>query len=304
MKTLIVFNRLVRRLRRKLIYIIPCMILSLFFILVLHFNTNVTQTTMDTKSYTELVEKDKENIIINSEFETLSIVSKNSSILSLPKGTSTQLETMLGLETLKDNKEKNTLTINTEEKETSTENINMEQESTTEHVSTPETQITTEVNNDIVEETTEIQTHSSKDEYIYSLINEYSNNTTRIPLTYDNVYLLAQLSWAEAGNQPFNGKVAVCEVVLNRLHSDTFASSNYTSIRDVIFAPGQFSVVPRGTIYNIPTDECILAAVKAIAGEKPTNGALFFQNLAISTDFSVPNSRTKAITIGDHTFYY
>ena len=53
----------------------------------------------------------------------------------------------------------------------------------------------------------------------------------------DEVTLLAALIQAEAGNQPYEGQVAVGAVVMNRVRS-----GRYGSIMGVIYAPGQFGV--------------------------------------------------------------
>lgn len=57
--------------------------------------------------------------------------------------------------------------------------------------------------------------------------------------------LLAALVWAEAGDQPLpEGLCYVCDVVLNRV--DSLAWPN--TIREVIYQPGQFSVVSNGAL--------------------------------------------------------
>lgn len=54
--------------------------------------------------------------------------------------------------------------------------------------------------------------------------------------------LIAQLVEAEAGNQDLEGKRLVVDVILNRLDDGRFGSS----VEDIIFAKGQFSVVRNG----------------------------------------------------------
>ena len=57
--------------------------------------------------------------------------------------------------------------------------------------------------------------------------------------------LLAALVWAEAGDQPIpEGLCYVCDVVLNRV--DSLAWPN--TIAEVIYQPGQFSVVNNGAL--------------------------------------------------------
>ena len=57
--------------------------------------------------------------------------------------------------------------------------------------------------------------------------------------------LLAALVWAEAGDQPIpEGLCYVCDVVLNRIDSPAWPNT----IADVIYQPGQFSVVTNGAL--------------------------------------------------------
>ena len=193
-------------------------------------------------------------------------------------------------------KEKETETeIETQvEKETETQ-IETETEIETEIQIEIETEIETEMNQELIE----ISNYSTLDEYIYSLINEYSGYNTRISLTYDNVLLLGQLIESEAGDEPFEGKIAVGEVVLNRLSS----SSKYSNIHDVIFEPNQFSVVSNGSIYNTPSNDSILATIQAIIGESPTGGAIYFDDPRICTSWASKN-RPYGPRIGNHQFYY
>ena len=196
-----------------------------------------------------------------------------------------------------------------------TENLN-EETSIVETEAQTTTEIQTEVETEIETQTeteaefqTETETqinaivehnnYSSLDEYIYSLINTYSGYDTRIDLTYENVYLLGQLIYSEAGIEPYEGQIAVGEVVINRLYS----SDEYSNIYDVIFKPGQFDVVTYGTIYNSPSEESIQAAVEAILGESPTNGAIYFDDPRICTSWASRN-RPYAVKIGNHQFYY
>lgn len=61
---------------------------------------------------------------------------------------------------------------------------------------------------------------------------------------------LAQCVEAEAGNQGYNGKVYVCDCVLNR-----YDKGGYDSLLDVINEKSQFSCVSDGHINNTPSEE-------------------------------------------------
>ena len=110
-------------------------------------------------------------------------------------------------------------------------------------------------------------------------------------------YLLAQLVESEATGEPYVGKVAVAEVVLNRVRDSGFPNS----IEGVIYQPGQFQVVSNGRINMTPTQESINASNEALAGSNYTHNALYFYNAAIATDRWQDSLRTTTV-IGSHTF--
>lgn len=64
------------------------------------------------------------------------------------------------------------------------------------------------------------------------------------PDMFMEIELLARLIHAEAGNQDLTGKKYVADVVLNRVASPQFPDT----IEEVIFQPGQFSVVNNGAL--------------------------------------------------------
>lgn len=78
--------------------------------------------------------------------------------------------------------------------------------------------------------------------------------------------LLTALVWAEAGDQPIpEGLCYVCDVVLNRVDSPAWPNT----IADVIYQPGQFSVVNNGALNrafgNVP-QVCYDAVQSQLAG--------------------------------------
>jgi len=112
-----------------------------------------------------------------------------------------------------------------------------------------------------------------------------------------NSLLLAKLVESEAKGEPYEGKVAVAEVVLARVNSSQFPNS----IEGVIYQKGQFQVVSNGSINNEPSQESINASNEALAGSNYSNGALFFYNPRIATD-RWQDSLTTTTVIGNHTF--
>ena len=117
---------------------------------------------------------------------------------------------------------------------------------------------------------------------------------------------LAALIYTEAGNQPYKGKVAVANVVLNRVGSKKITAEK---IRDVIYAPNQFSVVRNGSFeralnnYNdfdsAQEKDCIKAAKAALEGKNYVGGREYFTRYTRSLASSYPSG----VKIGDHYFW-
>lgn len=112
----------------------------------------------------------------------------------------------------------------------------------------------------------------------------------------DDIFLLAQIIHAEAKGEPFEGKVAVGNVVLNRVFSDKFPNS----IGEVIFQPRQFQPVTNGTIYCIPSDEALDAAIQSVHTNL-VGDSLYFYNPVIATDKWI-KTREVIMEIGNHAF--
>jgi N-acetylmuramoyl-L-alanine amidase len=111
--------------------------------------------------------------------------------------------------------------------------------------------------------------------------------------------LLARLVRAEAQTEPFEGKIAVACVVLNRVESSQFPDT----IKEVIYEPGQFQPVSNGEIHE-PADEESIAAVKEALSEKRNivpESSLFFYNPDIATSRWL-DSRATTVVIGQHVF--
>lgn len=108
----------------------------------------------------------------------------------------------------------------------------------------------------------------------------------------DDTTLLGALIYCEAGNQSYEGMVAVGAVVMNRVYSSSFPGT----ISEVIYQSGQFTPASSGALASalangVPST-CYEAAAAAIAGENPVGGALYFNT-----------GSGKGTKIGDHQFY-
>lgn len=119
----------------------------------------------------------------------------------------------------------------------------------------------------------------------------------------DEVYWLSRIIHAEAGGECFDGKIAVGNVVLNRVASNQYPNTIYNVIFD--FRHGiQFTPAYTGTIYNTPSSESIIAAKVCLEGYEVVPGALFFFNPRIATSNWISKNRPFAKSIGNHDFYY
>ena len=108
----------------------------------------------------------------------------------------------------------------------------------------------------------------------------------------DDVTLLGAVIYCEAGNQSYEGMVAVGAVVMNRVSSSSFPNS----ISEVIYQSGQFTPAYSGALASAlasgVSSTCYQAAAAAIAGENPVGGALYFNT-----------GSGKGTKIGAHQFY-
>jgi len=108
--------------------------------------------------------------------------------------------------------------------------------------------------------------------------------------------LLSRLIYSESGNQPLNGKIAVGNVIMNRIENERFPDTIY----DVIYAKNQFCVVRNGSINLQPNDESVVAAKLTFEGVRLTN-ALYFNRSGLNSWAS--RNCTYVTTIGNHDFF-
>ncbi|MGD9155458.1 MAG: cell wall hydrolase [Bacillota bacterium] len=91
---------------------------------------------------------------------------------------------------------------------------------------------------------------------------------------YGELNLLARTIQAEAGTEPYVGKVAVGGVILNRVQNHRFPKT----IAGVVYQPRAFESVSNGIIYRPATRASQKAARDALTGWDPSGGALYFFN--------------------------
>lgn len=113
----------------------------------------------------------------------------------------------------------------------------------------------------------------------------------------EDLYWLSRAIYSESGNQPMKGRIAVGTVILNRVANEAFPNT----IKEVIFAPRQFSPVSNGTIFLTPDEQSVVAAKLCLDGVREAGECLYF-NVTSMVSWA-DKSRTLYCTIGDHNFY-
>ena len=114
---------------------------------------------------------------------------------------------------------------------------------------------------------------------------------------------LLRIVQAESGGCDITGKILVANVILNRVDSDEFPNS----IHGVVYQKSQFSPVIDGSINRCKvSDETREAVERALNGEDPSEGALYFMNRSKSAPKNVRWFDTKLSYLfkhGEHEFF-
>ncbi len=121
---------------------------------------------------------------------------------------------------------------------------------------------------------------------------------------YDSssLYWLSRIISAESRGESLLGKIAVGNVVLNRVASSEFPDSIYGVIFDGRWG-GQFEPVRNGSIYQEPTEESVLAAKLVLEGASVAGNSLYFLAPSLTSNHWIMNNRPYVMTIGCHWFY-
>ena len=108
-----------------------------------------------------------------------------------------------------------------------------------------------------------------------------------------DAYLLGAIIECEAGGEPYEGKMAVGSVIMNRVKSAYFPNT----VSGVIYQNGQFSPVASGRLaYRLQagvSSSCMEAAQKVLDGNLTTDSLYFRMN----------NGIISGTVIGNHVFY-
>lgn len=120
--------------------------------------------------------------------------------------------------------------------------------------------------------------------------------------SYEDLYWLSRIIFAESGGEPFIGQLAVGTVVINRTRSSYYPNNIYDVIFDRLGGV-QFTPVLSGTIYRTPSDSSILAARLCLEGFSLNDDILFFFNSSLASGSWITANRTYTMTVGQHDFY-
>ena len=115
----------------------------------------------------------------------------------------------------------------------------------------------------------------------------------------DDLFWLSRVVYAESGNQSLDGKIAVANVVLNRVKSPIFPNT----IEGVLAQKNQFPTYGSGSLAKrTPNEGSIIAAKLAMDGAvvEEAAGALYFDSASNSW---ASRNKTHITTIGGHKFY-
>lgn len=132
------------------------------------------------------------------------------------------------------------------------------------------------------------------------VVQVFNRGQDSLYITQNDIELLAKLVYAESRGEPFEGKIAVASVVLNRVLNPKFPDS----INAVIFQSNAFSCVQNGNIVAYPDQSCYNAVYEAIKGKDPSNQALFYYNPEIATcSWMKQTEKHDSTYIGNHIFF-
>lgn len=123
-----------------------------------------------------------------------------------------------------------------------------------------------------------------------------------IELTDDERYWLEKLVEAESADEPYDGKLAVANIIVNRLKSDLFPNN----INDIITAPKQFQPFENGAIYERVASPDSISAVNEVFDNGIRvipNDVFYFMSDTISGNW-IDNTREFYKKIGSHLFFY
>lgn len=115
-----------------------------------------------------------------------------------------------------------------------------------------------------------------------------------VKMEHGDLDLLAAIIECEAAGEPYECKVAVGAVVLNRVKSSQFPNN----ISGVIYQKKQFTPASTGKLAKVlergAHEVCYRAAIESLQGNDPTNNCIFFR----------VNDGREGLVLGKTVFFY
>lgn len=147
---------------------------------------------------------------------------------------------------------------------------------------------------------------SKSDESALELMKE---NHDKFPTLYneeidaseEDKELMARLVSAEAKGEPYEGKVAVAEVIINRVEHEDFPDTVKEVVYEQVSGTYAFSPVQNGEINKPADEESVEAVEEAMEDTETDTEAIYFYNPDIASDTWIL-SRQVTETIGNHRF--
>lgn len=118
----------------------------------------------------------------------------------------------------------------------------------------------------------------------------------------DELLWLSRIVEAESGGESLLGKIAVANVVLNRVASSEYPNTIYGVIFDRQYGV-QFEPISNGSIYCTASAQSEMAAKLALDGASVVGDSLYFLNPDKATSFWIVQNCSLITSIGDHDFY-
>ena len=146
----------------------------------------------------------------------------------------------------------------------------------------------------------DIQRELIVDEERFEDYYDASDNITSV-YTLEDVALLSALVYGESRGEPYEGQVAVANVLFNRINSNYYPDT----VHDVAYQGNgsQFNAV-KADDFGYYDEQSVYAVVEAFQTPMFDRSVVYFANVEISTDknfiqFLLEN---KVVKIGQHTF--
>ena len=118
----------------------------------------------------------------------------------------------------------------------------------------------------------------------------------------DYVYWLSRIINAESSGESMLGKIAVGDVILNRVASSDYPNTIYDVIFDTKYGV-QFEPIVNGAIYQTPSSDSVIAAKLCLDGATVVGSCQYFFNPATASSSWIAQNCTYYCTIGNHVFY-